>query len=212
MAELSATIGRNVSEVADCVDSLVVHATAKSGLSLRRGWAVALPAYKASAELRKTTAVIGAVAASSLHKLREDPRERPWAADGERLRECALGLCATATFHYRKLRAQFRQYPWGGGCRAAAGNGGAPLRARALPSAPYAQTATRRHRRAGIRFGLIRISDDGRAVVSAGSRRRQYSGSTCANRHGVATSYDVDRTQKSDRLLLAVSLADLLSL
>ena len=99
MAELSATIGRNVSEVADCVDSLVVHATAKSGLSLRRGWAVALPAYKASAELRKTAAVIGAVAASSLHKLREDPRERPWAADGERLRECALGLCATATFH-----------------------------------------------------------------------------------------------------------------
>ena len=87
----------------------------------------------------------------------------------------------------------------GGGCRAAAGNGGAPLQARALPSAPYAQTATRRHRRAGIRFGLIRISDDGRAVVSAGSRRRQYSGSTCANRHGVATSYDVDRTQKSDR-------------
>ena len=86
------------------------------------------------------------------------------------------------------------------------------MQARALPSAPYAQTATRRHRRAGIRFGLIRISDDGRAVVSAGSRRRQYSGSTCANRHGVATSYDVDRTQKSDRLLLAVSPADLLSL
>ena len=211
VAELSATIGRNVSEVADCVDSLVVHATAKSGLSLRRGWAVALPAYKASAELRKTTAVIGAVAASSLHKLREDPRERPWAADGERLRMRTRAL-RDRDVPLTQIARAVSPVSLGGGCRAAAGNGGAPLQARALPSAPYAQTATRRHRRAGIRFGLIRISDDGRAVVSAGSRRRQYSGSTCANRHGVATSYDVDRTQKSDRLLLAVSLADLLSL
>jgi len=218
MAELSATMGRNVSEVADCVDSPEAHATVKSGLSLRRGWAVALLAYKASAELRKAATGIGAVAASALHKLGEHLRQRSWAADAERLRKLALQVYATAVFHYRNSLARLREYAFEHGwaedaarLQAAAQRlcALALYRLRHTPKSQLAVIVALAFFSGSFGYLMMGVLWSRPAIVAAGTPSAPAPAPTAM---AFATSYEVDRAQKSDRLLLAVSPADLLSL
>ena len=184
---------------------------------MRRGWAVALPVYKASAELRKAAAVIGAVAATAHHKLREHLRESPWAADAERFRE--LQFYATAVFHYRKSLAQLRAYALEHGWAEDAAQlrktaqrlcALALYRLRHTPKSQLAVIVALAFFSGSFGYLMMGVLWSRPAIVATGAPPAPAPAPTAAM--AFATSYEVDRAQKSDRLLLAVSPADLLSL
>lgn len=161
-------------------------------------------------------AVIGAIAASLLHKLREDLRERPWAADAERLRAGALRLYATAAFHYRKSLAHLRQYPW---AEYAARLGETIQRLCALtlyrlrhtPKSQLAVMVAVAFASGSFAYLMMGVLWSRPAIVAAGAPAAS-APAPASTAMAFATSYEVDRAQKADRLLLAVSPADLLSL
>jgi hypothetical protein len=178
---------------------------------------VASPAYWASAELlKKTATVIRAVVASSLHKLREHSREYPWAADAERLRELVLRLGATVEFHCRQSLAHLRghapEHAWATDAArlrdmAQRVCGLALYRLRHTPKSQLAVVAALAFASGCVGYSMTGVLWSRSATVAAGTPP-----APAPTDLALATAYEVDRAQKSDRLLLAVSPADLLSL